>query len=153
MYVICCKYTKGEIMPHFRHMQKKVVVDFRLELLYSINRLHSSTLTYTAMLPYSKACKFTSNSPQISRPSDFGQCCLFCTCRMTVRHTRTREDLSRGSRRRAWLTRAQLMKMYGNSTAMVDNLIAKKISENSFRPHPDLPEVPEATLYHVSCES
>ena len=70
--------------------------------------------------------------------------------RMTIRHTRAREDLSRGTRKRAWLTRAQLLKMYGNCADLVDNLIAKKISESNYRSHPDLPDVAEATLYHVT---
>ena len=70
---------------------------------------------------------------------------------MSVKHIRSKEDLNRDRRRTAWLTRAQLLKMYGgeSSAHLVDSNIAKKVQDNLFREHPDLPGVPEATLYNV----
>ena len=71
---------------------------------------------------------------------------------MSIRHIRSREDLTRDRRRTAWLTRAQIMRMYGGegSAHLVDSLIAKKVQDNMFKEHPDLPGNPEATLYNVS---
>ena len=68
-----------------------------------------------------------------------------------MRHTRAREDSTRERRRTAWLTRAQLINMYGGESAkhLVDSLIAKKIEDSQFREHPDLPGNAEATLYNV----
>ena len=68
---------------------------------------------------------------------------------MKVVHPRSKEDRTSDRGSRAWLTRPQLMNMYGSNETLVDNLIAKKIAGNAYKPHPDLPDVPEATLYHV----
>ena len=64
-------------------------------------------------------------------------------------HKRSKEDINLSNRRRAWLTRAQLMKIYNNDSDLVEALIAKKVAEGAYRPHPDLPDEPSAVLYQA----
>ena len=66
-----------------------------------------------------------------------------------MRHKRSKEDLNKNSFKKAWLTRGQLMKLYGGQEDVVTALIAKKISEGLCKPHPDLPSEPSAMLYQA----
>ena len=68
---------------------------------------------------------------------------------MRVTHTRSKEDINRSGRTRSWLTRAQLLQMYANQSQIVDALIQKKISDGAFKPHPELPDSADFTLYHA----
>ena len=62
--------------------------------------------------------------------------------RLSVVRTRTKEDVSRSKRKLSWVTRAQLIKIYGGQTEVVDAIINETISEGAFKAHPDLPDHP-----------
>ena len=49
-----------------------------------------------------------------------------------------------------WLTRAQLLHLHGGNVAIVEAIIEAKVAIGHHKPHPDLPNDPEATLYYVS---
>ena len=48
-----------------------------------------------------------------------------------------------------WRTKAQLLVMYGGNQDLVESICRAKEEAGLTRPHPDLPDDPEATLYYV----
>ena len=48
-----------------------------------------------------------------------------------------------------WRTKAQLMVMYAGNEDLVNSIIHAKQEAGMARPHPDLPNDPEATLYYA----
>ena len=48
-----------------------------------------------------------------------------------------------------WRTKQQLLQLHNSDSDLVDNIIASKVSLGHFRPHPDAPEDPSATMYYV----
>ena len=89
-----------------------------------------------------------------------------CNPRLHVRHVRTREEGKLGSHDMGasdsetffnmWLCelqaggqKKQLMQLHDDA-ALVETIIASKLSSGHFRPHPDAPDDPNATMYFVT---
>ena len=47
---------------------------------------------------------------------------------------------------RGWLTKGQLLVLHGGNEPLVDSIIRAKVAAGHCKPHPDLPDDPEATL-------
>lgn len=48
-----------------------------------------------------------------------------------------------------WRTRAQLLQMHGNNSALVDAIVDKKLAMGEFKDHPDCPDEESALLFYV----
>lgn len=48
-----------------------------------------------------------------------------------------------------WKTRAQLLVLHGGDEELVNRIVERKTASGETKEHPDLPDDPSATLYHV----
>lgn len=48
-----------------------------------------------------------------------------------------------------WRTRAQLLQMHGNNSALVDAIVDKKLAMGEYKDHPDCPDEESALLFYV----
>ena len=67
-------------------------------------------------------------------------------CFLDIKATVVRTNKQEGNTVFKWMTKKQMMNHYHDED-VVNALIARKKLENEYRPHPELPDVAEATLY------